>query len=578
MTSTNQNIINHPIKPLPARESSHHLIISSFHHLIFLLSAFCLLLAAGCARIVMPYGGPKDITPPKVVGERPKNGSVNFNEKIIKITFDEYVTLNNPNENVIFSPPMDERVDYTTQGKSVLVKFNDTLRHNTTYNLLFSDCIQDFHEGNKLSSYNYAFSTGDSIDRHQLFGMVVNAETNKPEAGIFVMLYEEDIDSLPLTVRPNYLTKTDLQGGFIFHHLKEKSYKIFALKDINSDLKYNLPNELIAFEDKTFQAQYYETDSLQHADTAAFITLRLFQEADTIQVLAPYTNPQAGVYHFPFKLPVNSYEITMEGDSIFFLTKNNASGDTISLYYKTSFNNLATVYIQTDYTRTDTVELLPYKPPSSSLKTVISPKLNINISNTEDLYAPTMLNFSYPLIPSKNVEIFVVATLLNGKDTIPISVNIPDSLVMQIPVPYCFEPKINYTLWFPDSLFYGYNDATHDTVTFSFSKKTEKDYGNLIIHYKVNESNDADFLIELLSSNKKTIFNETISSSKTVEYNHIAPGNYHMRVIEDCNKNGKWDTGNYRKKEQPEKIFFIEKEIIIKGFWDVEEDVKLWVP
>jgi hypothetical protein len=47
---------------------------------------FCLLLLAGCARIVMPSGGPKDITPPKVVGEKPENGSVNFSGKTIKIT------------------------------------------------------------------------------------------------------------------------------------------------------------------------------------------------------------------------------------------------------------------------------------------------------------------------------------------------------------------------------------------------------------------------------------------------------------------------------------------------------------
>jgi len=555
--------------------------VQSFQ-ICFLLSAFCLLLSAscllGCAKIVMPSGGPKDTTPPKVVGEKPENGSTNFFGKTIKITFDEFITLNNPNENVIFSPPMDERVDYSTQGKSVLVKFNDTLRSNTTYNLFFSDCIQDYHEGNKLSGYDYAFSTGDSIDQHKLFGMVVNAETNKPEAGVFVMLYEGDIDSLPLTVRPNYLTKTNDKGSFIFHHLKPKSYKIFALKDINSDFIYNLPNELIAFADSTSQAKYYATDSLQKADTAAFITLRLFQEADTMQVLLPYINPQEGIYHFPFKIPLHSFNLRIESDTIINSFSNiNATRDTISLYLKSSFRDSTFVYIRTDHIRTDTVELQPYKAPARagrSAKPTI-PVLKTNLTNKDDLYAPTLLNFSYPLKPADSVEMLIIASLFTGKDTIPIHVNIPDNFVMQIPVPYNFEPKINYTLWFKDSLFFGYDGATHDTVIFSFSKKTEKDYGNLIINYKIDDKIDADFIVELLSSTQKVIFKDILSSSQTIEYKHLLPGTYRIRVVEDRNKNGKWDTGNYRKKEQPEKIFFIDKEITIRGFWDIEEDIEI---
>jgi len=544
----------------------------------FLLSAFSLLLFASCAKIVLPSGGPKDTTPPVVVGEKPENTSVNFNSKTIKITFNEYVTLNNPHENVIFSPPMDKRVDYTTQGKSMLIKFNDTLRSNTTYNLFFSDCIQDFHEGNKLSGYNYAFATGDSIDMHKLFGQVVNAETDKSEGGVFVMLYEEDIDSLPLTVRPNYITKTIDNGSFCFHHLKDKHYKIFALKDINSDYKYNLPNELIAFADNTFQAKYYENDSLFRADKISSIILKLFQEADTVQSLDNYINTQIGVYQFPYKLPINSYDAKVEGDTITdFYSTLSATGDTITLYFKKLFNEYATAYIQTDHGRMDTVELYPFKT-SARAHTLPSPTLSINLLNKEDLYATTLLTFSYPLMPVDSAEMLIIASFFTGKDTIPIYVNIPDSFVMQLPVPYKFEPKINYTLLFRDSLFYGFNGATHDTVVFSFSKKTEKDYGNLIINYKVDENSDADFLVELLSSNQKVIFKETVSHSKTVEYKHILPGTYRMQVIEDRNRNGKWDTGNYRKKEQPEKTFFIKKEITIRGFWDVEEDVELRAP
>jgi len=560
--------------------SSFQFDISIMYRFCLLFSVFCLLFAS-CARIVTPSGGPRDTTPPKVVAERPESGSTNFQEKTIRITFDEYVTLNNPIENVIFSPPLNERVEYTTKGKSVIIKIRDTLRENTTYNILFSDCIQDFNEGNKLSSYNYAFSTGDSIDQHKLFGIVISAEADQPEAGVFVMLYENDIDSLPLTVRPNYITKTDAQGGFIFHHLKPQSYKVFALKDINSNLKYDLPNERIAFVDNMIQAKFYATDSLLRADTAAFITLRMFQEADTIQLLAPLINPRAGIYRFPYKIPIHSFDIQLESDTIIdFFSKINATKDTISLYLKTFFKESAIAYIQTDFARIDTVELFPYKAPQQTGRraTTMMPALNITVSNKDNLYAPTLLNFSYPVKPVDSVQMLIIATIKGEKDTMAIYINIPDSFVMQAPIPFVFEPKINYTIWLQDSLFFGYDDTTNDTVISSLSKKTEKDYGNLIIHYKVDNKNDMDFIVELLASNQKVIRKDIISSSKTVEYKYLFPGNYRIRVVEDRNKNDKWDTGNYRKKTQPEKIFYLNKEISIRGFWDVEEDIELRAP
>jgi len=544
-----------------------------------LLSTFCLL-SLSCAKIVTPTGGPKDVTPPVILAEKPENGSTNFHGKTIKITFDEFVTLNNPIENVIFSPPLNERVEYTTKGKSVIVKMRDTLRENTTYNILFSDCIQDFREGNKINSYNYAFSTGDSIDRHKLFGMAVNAETNKPEAGFFVMLYETDIDSLPLTTRPNYITKTNAQGYFFFNHLKPQSYKLFALKDINSNLIYDLPNEIIAFSNSLHLAKYYATDSLLNLDTAAFITLRTFQEKDTIQLLSPLLNLQRGLYRFPFKNSIDSYDFQVGSEpAIDFFSTMNTTKDTLSLYLKTFFKDSAIVYVNTNDIRIDTVELLPYKAPQQTGRNrrVVTPKLNINVTNKDDLYAPTLLNFSYPVKPVDSAQMLVIAAIKGEKDTTTVFLSVPDSLVLQIPIPFAFEPKINYTIWMKDSTLYGYDGTTNDTLTTTLSKKTEKEYGNLIINYKI-KNNDADFIVELISSNQKVVSKNIITTSKTIEYKHLLPGGYRIRVTEDVNRNGKWDTGNYRMNLQPEKIFTIAKEMTVRGFWDVEEDVELLVP
>ena len=56
-----------------------------------------------CANVVSPSGGPKDTIPPVVLSAMPENQSTNFQGKEIHITFDEYVVLNNPNNNIFIS-------------------------------------------------------------------------------------------------------------------------------------------------------------------------------------------------------------------------------------------------------------------------------------------------------------------------------------------------------------------------------------------------------------------------------------------------------------------------------------------
>ena len=206
------------------------------------IAAICLivlLLLAGCAKISAPTGGPKDTTPPKVAKMEPADGTVRFDEKQIRIHFDEFVTLNNPSENVLISPPMAEKPEYSTKGKSVVIKFKDTLRANTTYNMVFSDAIKDYHEGNSLGYLHYSFSTGDSLDDYMIRGNLLDAKTLAPAKDFYVLLYKGDDDSLPLTTLPDYVSKSLDDGSFSLKNIAAGDYKLFAIKDINGNFRYD---------------------------------------------------------------------------------------------------------------------------------------------------------------------------------------------------------------------------------------------------------------------------------------------------------------------------------------------------
>ena len=138
-----------------------------------------------CANQVAPTGGPKDTSPPKVVQAVPENRSVGFNERRIEITFDEYVTLNNASQQVLFSPPLTNKPDIKLGNKTVVIKLKEELRPNTTYTIQFGEAVKDLHEGNIFKDYAYSFATGETLDTLTLAGKVIDAATQKPVDKLF---------------------------------------------------------------------------------------------------------------------------------------------------------------------------------------------------------------------------------------------------------------------------------------------------------------------------------------------------------------------------------------------------------
>ena len=61
---------------------------------------FLILLLSSCADISILSGGEKDTSSPKIIKVSPLFGTTNFNSKEISFTFDEYIKLNNPSQNI----------------------------------------------------------------------------------------------------------------------------------------------------------------------------------------------------------------------------------------------------------------------------------------------------------------------------------------------------------------------------------------------------------------------------------------------------------------------------------------------
>ena len=125
-----------------------------------------------CAQQGSPSGGPRDEDPPVVLESEPLNYSTNFEAKKIRISFDEYIVLENVNQQLIVSPPMEEQPTVKLRKKTIIIEFEEELLPNTTYTFNFGDAIKDLHEGNKLQNFEYVFSTG-RLGRGALFNHVI---------------------------------------------------------------------------------------------------------------------------------------------------------------------------------------------------------------------------------------------------------------------------------------------------------------------------------------------------------------------------------------------------------------------
>ena len=68
------------------------------------VAAGLLMMMGGCANIVPPSGGPRDSIPPYAVYAKPKDSSIQIAPKEILISFNEYITTNALQEQLIVSP------------------------------------------------------------------------------------------------------------------------------------------------------------------------------------------------------------------------------------------------------------------------------------------------------------------------------------------------------------------------------------------------------------------------------------------------------------------------------------------
>lgn len=512
----------------------------------------------GCAKRGTITGGPKDTIPPAILYSSPKNYMTNFNAEEIRITFTELIKIKDISKQLIISPPMKNQPTILPQGsasKFISIKIKDTLQPNTTYSFNFGQSITDNNEGNPYSQYKYVFSTGSYIDSLTIVGKIKDAVEQKPDNFVSVQLYDAKTytDSTVYKESPLYVTNTlDSLKLFALENLKEGSYYIIALKDKNSNYKFDPKTDKIGF---LKQAITIPNDTV--------FELELFKETTPFKASKPSQETTNKLY-MGFEGEPKDAKITIKntGEEVpFRMTKFPQTGkDSVQLFIPfVKADSLNITVSKGDFTKDFTTKIKEQKT-ADSLSIAAKQKGTLHFRDRFTLVTETPLE----KIDKEKIKLI-------NKDSAAVPFDLKYDLYER-EIVFDFEKKEEekYNLTALPGAFEDFYNTKNDTISINFATSSYDDYGNLKINLKSIKR--FPLIFEILTSDGKVKDSLTSTGERTLFFKALEPSEYTLRVIYDDNGNGKWDTGNFLEKRQAEEIEYLSKTVQVRASWDWDQD------
>lgn len=528
----------------------------------------CILLAlslTNCAKRGTITGGLKDTLAPNLRISFPENFNTQFKGDEIKLVFDEYIKLTNLSKQLIISPPMEREplILPTTATKFLTIKLKDTLKPNTTYSFNFGQSIADNNEGNALNQFKYVFSTGDYIDSLSLSGKVRDAYEKEADAFISVMLYDMDEtfnDSIVYNKSPRYITNTlDSLKTFKLENLKAGKYLLVAMKDQNSNNKFNPKEDKIGFLKQVITVPN---------DTA--YTVDLFKETLDLKTFKPTQSSGNKLllgYNGKQSFKANPPKVTITSNKLVVpsIATQMPEKDSLQVWYKPlKADTLAVNVMRDNYKEEYIIRVKDQKKDSLDIKA-----LQNGVLNFRDRFT---LEASTPLVKFDKSKIQILS-----KDSTAVDFTTEyDDFNQKFYLDFKKEVSEQYSVSFLPGALIDFFEQPNDSLNYNLTTKTAADYANLRI--QLQNVNRFPVIVQLTNSKGDVIASEYSEEKTTVDFNLVEPTVLTLRLIYDDNKNGIYDTGSYLQKRYSEEVIYSSKEINIHANFDWEETFDVSLP
>ena len=580
-----------------------------------------------CASMGTPDGGPEDYDPPKFVRSTPEPNAINYNKKKVTIEFDEFIKLEKASEKVIISPPQAEAPEVRASGKRVIVQFQDSIKQDITYTIDFGDAIVDNNANNPLGQFAFAFSTGNTVDTMAVSGTVLNAENLEPIKGIQVGLHKNLNDSAFVKLPFDRISRTDSRGRFTIRGVAPGEYRIYALMDGNQNFFFDSKTEQVAWSDSlivpSMEPAVRQDTVWNPLDTAKIDTIKTvnytrflpdnimllaFKEENDFQYLQKSERPKTNQFSIYFSAKNKELPAVkgLDFDEQKLIVEANSRKDSL-LYWitDTMLCERDTLTLQLDYWATDTLKQLVPKTDTLRFVNKIPRERRLAMREEEmkkkekerkkrarkgdtlsvetkflgiNVDAPSSLDLNRNITVSFDEPITSIDTaaihMTHKVDTV--WQDIPFLFVTDTVAPRRYEiladwkPGDEYRLNIDSLAFQGVYGLHTDKVEKSLKVKTLEDYGTLYLNIT---GAGPHAIVQLLNSSDAVIRQQPVTDKGTCDFYFLQPSTkYYIRLFNDSNNNGKWDTGSYEQKLQAEEVYYFPKVWEMKANFEFEEN------
>jgi hypothetical protein len=534
-----------------------------------------LLLLSACAVQRAPEGGPSDTRPPRLdsTAYSTPDRSVDFAYDELILTFDEWVKLNDPANQIVVSPLLKKQPEVKIRRRSVVLRFQEPLRKDLTYTVDFGKAVQDITQGNAAEYLRRVFSPGPKLDSAAVEGTVADAAGGELPENLLALLYEgASAQSVRDTV-PLYLAKVDKQGFFRLQNLRADTFRLVVLLDQNLNYRYDLANEQVAFLDT----------ALVLGPRTPTQRLRLFAGEQPLAFVSA-TAPRFGQIVLQLNQSTESLA-ALATDPPNVLAHRFVGSDKALLWYRDTLDSVRVFLPGAD---TVTVSL-----PARRDWLATGPKLRPGDPASVETPAPKGGRGGGPNPQAPPAPALPAASLLPG-EPLRCAFNHPlervDTSRLRVtadsvrPVRVDFRADVDSLghlrlsgrwprpgqyrlLLLPGAVTDLFGLALSDTLRQSITVLDTAALGIAEAQVAGLDSTKAYFL-ELLDAQKKRLRQQALplGRSATWRVEGLKPATYFFRLVRDDNRNGRWDTGDYDLGRQPEPLLLTKGVNVRKDF------------
>ncbi len=500
------------------------------------IALICLLfLIASCGQIGTISGGPKDDIAPQITSSNLDDKQLNFQEQSVNITFDEYIELNKPNEQIVLVPA-DAKLSSKLSKKTLAISFENSLATNTTYTLYLNGAVKDVTEGND-SLMKFTFSTGKQMDSLRFHCSVYDAYSKMLLPKVTVGLYAQWEDP-----KPRYFAQSNANGLVSFEALKAGDYFIKSFVDVNQNGQV-----------QGTEKQGYRFESL-HLDTAYHDTLKMAislpLQVDKVKNARVIPPGMIGL-HIPAEIQRNP--IKLNGVDLGINQLIGIGEDSLLI----SIGELKETDLQL-IIESDTLQVRN-TPRQQAAKITIQ---HIEKEGLQDRLFFTVTDFIQWIDTSK-------ITLRNGDDSSVVAFEV-DYLANQFEIrPKKYMKNLKLTL--SEGAITGLTTNKNTSFQKEVTWKQDRDFGDLTI--QLSDTINAG-IIQVIQKNQ-VIRSVPFNLTNKLDIPNLLPGEYTFKIILDQNKNEKWDPISPETKTLAEEVLLFNVPVKIRANWEIESTFEL---